>query len=89
MEQQQVIALTIGSQTLSFVPTEVEYNDYMNEMMPANKVAPAHNFVFATVQEDDKQKLREITSKNPGAAMQIASAIFAEFAPELSIKVKK
>lgn len=89
MEQQQVIALTIGSQTLSFVPTEVEYTDYMNELMPDNKVAPAHNFLFATVLEDDKQKLREITSKNAGASVQIASAVLAEFAPALDIKVKK
>lgn len=85
----QLITLTVGGVELSFAPTEVEYNDYMNDLMPDNKVAPAHNFLFNTVTEETKEALRKITDKNKGAAVQITSAVMAEYAPQLEIKVKK
>ncbi|AGB11030.1 TPA: putative phage tail assembly chaperone [Vibrio parahaemolyticus] len=88
-QDKKVIVLTVGATALSFAPTEVEYNDYMNELMPDNKVAPAHNFLFNTVVEDSKHDLREITSSNPGAAVQIAASVMEEYAPKLEIKVKK
>ncbi|WP_274025597.1 putative phage tail assembly chaperone [Vibrio parahaemolyticus] len=85
----QLITLAVGGVELSFAPTEVEYNDYMNDLMPDNKVAPAHNFLFNTVTEETKEALRKITDKNKGAAVQITSAVMAEYAPQLEIKVKK
>lgn len=90
MEQEnKVIELTIGSNDLVFQPTEVEYNDYMNELMPDNKVAPAHNFLFNCVKEESKDVLRTITKSNPGAAIQITASVMAKYAPQLVIKVKK
>lgn len=89
MMDNQEIVLIIGGEELAFAPSEVEYNDYMNELMPDNKVAPAHNFLFATVAETCKDALRALTTKNPSAAVQIASAVLAEYAPALDIKVKK
>ncbi|KJF83559.1 putative phage tail assembly chaperone [Photobacterium angustum] len=88
MEKQRVV-LAVAGVELAFVPTEVEYNDYMNELMPDNKVAPAHNFLFASVEEESKDDLRKITNSNPSAAVQLASAVMAEYAPALEIKVKK
>jgi hypothetical protein len=88
-QENKVIALTIGSNDLVFQPTEVEYNDYMNELMPDNKVAPAHNFLFNCVKDESKDALRKITDANPAAAVQITAAVMAEYAPQLVIKVKK
>ncbi|PSW14420.1 hypothetical protein C9J01_08260 [Photobacterium rosenbergii] len=86
---EQLITLVIASKELAFKPSEVEYNDYMNELMPDNKVAPAHNFLFNTVDDGCKEALREITNANPGAAVQITAAVMAEYAPQLEISVKK
>ncbi|MCD9491061.1 hypothetical protein GLP30_09530 [Photobacterium phosphoreum] len=88
MEQKKIV-LAIGGESLSFVPTEVDYNDYMNELMPDNKVAPAHNFVFNTAVEESKPAVREIAATNPSAVVQIAAVLMQEFAPALDIKVKK
>lgn len=84
-----LITLVVAGKALAFKPTEVEYNDYMNALMPDNKVAPAHNFLFDTVTEESKDALREITSANPGAAVQISAAVMAQYAPQLDIVVKK
>ncbi|KJG26035.1 hypothetical protein UB37_02080 [Photobacterium iliopiscarium] len=88
MEQKKIV-LAIGGESLSFVPTEVDYNDYINELMPDNKVAPAHNFVFNTAVEESKPAVREIAATNPSAVVQIAAVLMQEFAPALDIKVKK
>jgi Phage tail assembly chaperone len=87
--KEQLVTLDIGEDELVFQPTEVEYNDYMNELMPDNKVAPAHNFLFNCVKEESKDALRKITDANPAAAVQITAAVMAEYAPQLVIKVKK
>ena len=88
MEQQKIV-LAIGGESLSFVPTEVDYNDYINELMPDNKVAPAHNFVFNTAVEESKSELRILVGSDPSAVVQIAGVLMQEFAPALDIKVKK
>ncbi|MCD9511940.1 putative phage tail assembly chaperone [Photobacterium phosphoreum] len=87
--EQKTVELEIGGKSLSFVPTEIDYNDYMNELMPDNKVAPAHNFVFNTAVEESKPALRMLADSNPAAVVQIAGVLMQEFAPALDIKVKK
>ena len=87
--KEQKITLTIGDVELNFSVDSHHYDDYMNEMMPDNKVAPAHNFCFSTVDDESKDKLREITDSNPSAALQISSAVQEKFAPKLAITVKK
>ena len=87
--KEQVVVLTVGCADLAFKPTEVEYNDYMNELMPDNKVAPAHNFLFNCVTDETKDELRKITDANPSAAVQLTAAVMAEYAPQLEITVKK
>ncbi|MGF1688353.1 putative phage tail assembly chaperone [Photobacterium japonica] len=86
---EKLIQLVVASKELAFKPTEVEYNDYMNELMPDNKVAPAHNFLFNTVTDETKDALREITQANPGAAVQLTAEVMAQYAPKLVITVKK
>ncbi|MGF1702961.1 putative phage tail assembly chaperone [Photobacterium makurazakiensis] len=87
--KEQRITLTVGEHDLHFNVGSHHYDDYMNEMMPDNKVAPAHNFCFSTIDDKSKDTLRTITDANPSAAIQICAAVQERFAPKLDITVKK
>lgn len=62
----QTITLTIGSKDFTFNVSTNDYNGYINDIMPNNKVAPAHNLVMRTVDESNKKELRELIDKSPG-----------------------
>jgi len=83
------ITLTIAASTIGFTMTTDDYNSYMNEIMPDNKMAPAHNLVMRTVDAEQKEELRGILDNSPGAALQIAGFLNQEFAPSIAISVKK
>lgn len=83
------ITLTIAGEELGFDVTTENYNGYLNDIMPNNKVAPAHNFVMRSVVDGDKEQLRKVLSDSPGAAMQICGLLQQEFAPAIEISVKK
>ena len=85
----QTITLTIGSKDFTFNVSTNDYNGYINDIMPNNKVAPAQNLVMRTVDESNKKELRELVDKSPGAVLQIAGLLQQEFAPALEISVKK
>ncbi|MGS3144138.1 putative phage tail assembly chaperone [Aeromonas sanarellii] len=83
------IILTIGGTDISFEPTMTAYNGFINDMMPNDKVAPAHNYLKKIVSQDpvSRPALDELL-KQPGAALQLAGAINQQFAPDLEITVK-
>ncbi len=81
------ITLTIAGTDISFEPTMTAYNGFINDMMPNDKVAPAHNYLKKIVCQESKEALDELL-KRPSAALQLAGAINKEFAPELEITVK-
>lgn len=81
------MTLTIAGTDISFEPTMTAYNGFLNDMMPNDKVAPAHNYLKKIVCPESKEALDELL-KRPGAALQLAGAINAEFAPDLEITVK-
>lgn len=83
------IELTIAGTDIRFNMTTEDYNGYLNEIMPDNKVAPAHNLVMRTVDAESKEALRDILDQSPGASMQIAGLLTQEFAPSIEISVKK
>ena len=85
----QTITLTIGSKDFTFNVSTNDYNGYINDIMPNNKVAPAHNLVMRTVDESNKKELRKVLESSPGAAMQISGLLQKEFAPAIEISVKK
>lgn len=82
-----IITLEVAGKELKFAPTMVAYNGFLNDMMPNDKVAPAHNYLKKIVCQESKEALDELL-KRPGAALQLANAVNAEFAPELDITVK-
>lgn len=83
------IVLLIGTESLGFTMTTDDYNGYLNEIMPDNKVAPAHNLIMRAVDAESKEELRGILDHSPGASMQIAGLLTQEFAPAIEISVKK
>ena len=82
-----IITLEVAGKELKFAPTMVAYNSFINDMMPNDKVAPAHNYLKKIVCQESKAELDELL-KRPGAALQLVNAVNAEFAPELDITVK-
>ena len=85
---QKTIRLSINGTDLAFDVTTELYNKYVNEMMPNNKVAPAHNFAMRCVADGSREDLKSLLEL-PGAAIQIAGALVDEFMPDLSIELGK
>lgn len=85
----KTIILTVAGTDFSFDVTTNDYNGYMNEIMPANKVAPAHNLLIRTVDAKQKDDLKKLLEDSPGATLQMVNMINEEFAPALQITVKK
>ena len=83
------IVLTVGTTDLAFNPTPAEYDDAQNTILQGDASSAAHNFLMSCVDEGSKAALRDITQQNPGAATQIYGAVLKEYAPKLSISVKK
>ncbi len=81
------MTLTVAGTDISFEPTMTAYNSFINDMMPNDKVAPAHNYLKKIVCPESKEALDELL-KRPSAALQLAGAINKEFAPDLEITVK-
>ena len=81
------ITLTIAGTDISFEPTMTAYNGFINDMMPSDKVAPAHNYLKKIVCQESKEVLDDLL-KRPSAALQLAGAVNKEFAPDLDITVK-
>lgn len=65
------IILTIGETDFTFSPTVADHNNYTNELMPDNKVAPAHTFLTRTVEPTQKAELVELLDTVPGLAMEL------------------
>ncbi|MFG0887549.1 putative phage tail assembly chaperone [Vibrio sp. CJQ_6] len=83
------IVLTVGNTDITFVPTEADYNDYMNALAQGEIVTSAHNFLMNAVTDESKDAFRELTNDNPGAAIQVVGEVLKEYTPKLQIKVKK
>lgn len=65
------IIVTIGAQDFEFKPTVNDHNNYTNELMPDNKVAPAYTFLTRTVKPEQKEELVELLDTVPGLTMEL------------------
>lgn len=82
------ITLTINGTEITFEPTKLAYNSYINDLTMNDKIAPATNFLRRTVLAEDKEKLNEILENHVGAALQIIEKVVRQYAPDLEIEVK-
>ena len=87
------IAVDVGDKTLNFNVDNDDFNQYINEQMPADKVSPAYNLLSRTVVDEDKDALKEavLIDNTPRGLMvvQIAGVIAGEFGGEVTVSLKK
>ncbi|MGP2590464.1 putative phage tail assembly chaperone [Serratia marcescens] len=81
------ITLTIQGKDVAFEPNTTAYNSLINDMAMDNKVAPHVTYLRRIVAAESKTDLDDLL-KLPGAALQIAEAVNAKYAPKLEIEVK-
>lgn len=86
----QTIILIIAGTEFSFNVTAQDHNNFVDAAARRESMtASAHNFVMRTINAEQKGDLKTLLDKSPGAAVQIASELGAEFSPQLEIAVKK
>jgi hypothetical protein len=86
---QQNIVLTVANIDLQFTVTRDIFNQFTNEMVPNDKVAPANQFLARSINDDSKADFAKIVKDYPGSEIEIAGALAEEYKPDLSIIVKK
>ncbi len=84
----RTITLEIGEQEFNFTLTPADITKYFNATTASNKVAPAHNLLMGTVDQEDKAKLKPLLA-NPVHMLSITGALVEEYAPDLGVIVKK
>ncbi len=82
------IVLSVAGEDLAFVVTTREYNTFVNEMKPDDKVSPAIRFLRRALAEPAlRDRLDELCDS--GLAVDLAGLLVEEFRPKLEIEVKK
>lgn len=83
------IELTIAGTDFKFNVTPTAHGDYVDAISRGTISAASHNFVMRTIDEIQKEQFKKLLEDSPGAPLQVAAALRAEYSPELTITVKK
>lgn len=87
------LTVTVGKDELTFDVTHDDFNQYLNEQMPTDKVTPAYNFLSRTVVDDSRDAFKKTMladGKPKGiAVLQVAGVLAGEFGGEVQISLKK
>ena len=88
------IIVQVGEYELAFNADDEDFNRYLNEQTPSDKVGPAWNFCSRTVDEASREWLNKVALtenlKPKGViVLQIAAVIVQELGGDLTIAVKK
>lgn len=84
------ITLIIGTTEFAFNVTAQDHNDFVDAAARGGSMtAAANNFVVRVIESAQKEEFKKLLDSSPGAELQIASALKAEFSPVLEITVKK
>lgn len=84
----KVIVVTVGIVDFKFAPTVQDANNYMNELMPDNKVVPAYNYLSRTVDPDQRTALCELLDTVPGLVTELHAKVSAEAKGGVTITIK-
>ncbi len=85
---EKTIVLTLNDEDITFHMTGDHHAAYLNEFMPNNKVAPAHNLLMRAVDPADKDTLKKFLELKT-IAMPLVEALVSEFTPDITIMVGK
>ncbi|MDK2597899.1 putative phage tail assembly chaperone [Pseudoalteromonas obscura] len=83
------IVVTVAGTDFAFAPTLSDHNDYLNSVMPNDKVGPARTMLLRTIDKAQKEALVAVLDTVPGAVVQIHAALSSAYAPTIEISVKK
>jgi hypothetical protein len=93
MSNDQSTTLVIGGEEVRFKNSTTDFNQYINEQMPTNKVAPAFNFLMRIVVDADKEKFKKLVMKdnlpNGAIVMQLAGHLAEAHGAGIEITIKK
>ena len=85
--------ITINDQDFDFEIGPDDYNRFINESTPTDKVAPAFNFLMRTInekQKDDFKKVVLVDGKPNGfLVMQISGEMIADYSGGVTVSLKK
>jgi hypothetical protein len=86
----QTIILTIAGTDFTFNYTAQDHSNFVDATARRESItAAAHNLVMRTISPDQKDAMKALLEKSPGATVHIASELGGEFSPVLEITVKK
>lgn len=88
MTERTEITLEVAGQEFDFTMDPALMTKYINSLTPANKVAPGHNLLMTSVNQEQKASLKPLLA-NPMTAIQIAGALIEEYSPTVEVTVKK
>ena len=93
MSENQTTTVTIGEDELNFNVGTADFNQFINEQQPNNKIQPAYNFLQRTVAKEDKEKFKKLILKdgvpNGVLVMQVAGVLAEECGAGVEVAVKK
>lgn len=91
MSQQTTV--TINDQDFDFSIGVDEYNRYINETNPNDKVAPAFNFLMRTVNEKQKEDFKKVVlvdnKPNGFLVMQVVGEMVGDVTGKVKVSLKK
>lgn len=87
------ITVTVADKDLTFDVAMDDYNKFINDTLPNDKVNPAYNFLSRTVVADDKEAFKKAVlvdgKPNGMVVMSIAGVVVGEIGGDVEISVKK
>ncbi|WP_187985111.1 putative phage tail assembly chaperone [Vibrio metschnikovii] len=82
------VTVEINGTEFTFKPTVTDANNYTNEVMPDNKVAPARTYLLRTVEPDQKDALTELLNAVPGLVVELHSTVHGASKGGITITLK-
>ncbi len=87
------LVVSVGDVDLHFNVGVDDYNKYINNTQPNDKVLPAFNFLSSTLVKEDREKFKEavlVNDKPHGfIIMQIVGVLAVDFGADVEISLKK
>lgn len=93
MSKQPITAM-IGDDELTFNVGDDDFNRFINEQTPGDKVTPAYNFLSRTVDEQSRDRFRKLAlndEQQPKGliVMQLVGVITMDFGADVTVTIKK
>lgn len=89
MKKNRAVIVSVDDVDFEFSPSVMDHNNYTNDLMPDNKVAPAYTFLTRTVKVEQKEALTELLDNVPGFLMDIFMEVNKGAKNGIKVRLKK